>query len=439
MGRGFASQGIMALMDRPLPDFRIAALCRPTFSDSGTDLMSTAMDKDQTPPAAEGGFKPRFRWGIIGSAAPVFPGFEVDILDRVPDGEKPDAVWHRDRGRAILKAHPEVRELFGPAPITAVCCVAVAGLQLGLAVMSGWLPWWGALLIAYVFGAPINVMLFQLAHECDHGLVFKKSSWNRYLFTVTSLPMFLWAHHTWWIEHLTHHSDMGATKDFITRRRSFFLISRKMSPLFFPYSLTMVVLQCLRSVIGLVMYLFTSLLRGRIRPTDATLAVLADEHLVSGYRQSRIGAWGAAYAASALLMTVLLFVFIGWHSLLYLLMSQVFFTGFLHPYCLGWVLGISHFHGRKNYQPTASHYGWFVNLTSFNAGLHVEHHDLAAIPWFRMWKLRAMAPEFYETLQTIPSYTALAMKFVFAKPKAFDDNFNTETYRNLERFSERVA
>lgn len=53
--------------------------------------------------------RPKFKWGMLGSAAPVFPGFEVDILDRVADEEKPDAVWHRERSRAILRAHPEVK------------------------------------------------------------------------------------------------------------------------------------------------------------------------------------------------------------------------------------------------------------------------------------------------------------------------------------------
>lgn len=386
------------------------------------------------PTVTPGGFKPRFRWGTVGSAAPVFPGFEVDILDRVPDDEKPDAVWHRERARAILRAHPEVKDLFGHAPITAICCIAAAALQLGLAVSAGFVPWWGALLMAYFLGAPINVMLFQLAHECDHGLVFKKTSWNRRLFTLTSLPMFLWAHHSWWIEHLTHHSDMGAKKDFITRRRSFFLVTRPMSPMFFPYSLVMVIAQCLRTFLGLGIYLCTSLLRGRLEPTDFTVAVLADEHLVSGYKADHVKLWAVTYPLCSIAMTVGVFWLAGWQGLLYLLASQVFFTGFLQPYSLGWVLGISHFHGRKRFQPTASHYGRLVNLTSFNAGLHVEHHDIAGIPWFRLWKLRRMAPEFYNDLDTIPSYTMLALKFVFAKPEAFEEDFNTETHRNLQRF-----
>ena len=96
-------------------------------------------------------------------------------------------------------------------------------------------PWWVTILAAYCVGALINITLFQLAHECDHCLVFKSRFWNRYLFTLTSIPMFLSAHHTWWIEHIVHHNDMSATKDFTTRRRSFFLATRKTSPLFFPF------------------------------------------------------------------------------------------------------------------------------------------------------------------------------------------------------------
>lgn len=381
-----------------------------------------------------GGFTVRWKLGMLGSAAPVFPGFEVDICSRVADCDKPDAVWHRERARQMLAAHPEIRTLFGHAPVTAFWCVLAAGLQVALAAACGWLPWWAAVVLAYCCGALINIALFQLAHECDHCLVFGSRFWNRYLFTLTSIPMFLPAHHTWWTEHLVHHNDMGATKDFITRRRSYFLATRKTSPLFLPYSLFMVVMQLLRSAAGLVFYAATSLVRGRLTPTPLTLSILADEHLVSGYEQDRMTRWAVVYPLLSFALYLGLFLFAGWMPLVYLLLSQVFFTGYLHPYCLGWVLGISHFHGRKNYQPTASNYGWLPNLTTFNAGLHVEHHDLAGIPWFRLPRLRQMAPEFFDRLETIPSYTQLGLCFVFSKGETFDDRFNTETQRNLERF-----
>ena len=390
-----------------------------------------------------GGFRRGFKWRMIGTASPVFPGFEIDILDRVPDDEKPDAVWHRERARAILRAHPEVKDLFGHSLWSVIPCLLAPALQLTLAGATSHFSWWVAIIVAFLIGGPLNIALYQLAHECDHCLVFKKSIWNRYLFTITSLPLFLSGHHTWWLEHIAHHNDMSATKDFVTRRRSFFLSTRKTSPLFFPYALFMLISQFLRSAFGLLCYLFTSLLRFRLEPTDFTLAVLADEHLVSGYKKDNIAKWAVVYPAMSFLMIGGL-IWYGavfgqswWLPIMYLTVAQLFFTGFLHPYNLGWVLGISHFHGRSNYQPTASHYGWFINLTTFNAGLHVEHHDIMGIPWFRLWRLRKIAPEFYDDLEKIDSYTSLGLKFVLADAEMFEDNFNTETHRNIERFSSR--
>jgi sphingolipid delta-4 desaturase len=387
-----------------------------------------------TTPLPPGGFVPRFHPRILGSAAPVFPGFEVDILDRIPDSEREDAVWHRERAKAMIKAHPEIKELFGNDPSTAFWCLACSGTQIALAMAVSHSPWWLMLAVAWAIGSSINIMLFQLGHECVHGLVFKRQSWNRMLFTLTTLPMFLSGHHTWWAEHLVHHTDMGAKKDFITRRRSYFLTTRLTSPLFVPYSLFMLVMQVVRSIVGLVMYVFGSLLRGRVKPEHRTLAVLADEHLVSGYEKDGFTGWAVWYPLVNLLLCVALYAYGGWLSIGYLLASQAFFTGFLHPYCLGWVLGISHFHGAKRYQPTASHYGRVINFVSFNAGLHVEHHDLMTIPWRRLWKLRQIAAEFYNNLETIPSYTWLALQFVFAGPKFFEQNFNHEAHRNAARF-----
>src|SRR5207248_4407213 len=168
-----------------------------------------------------------------------------------------------------------------------------------------------------------------------------------------------------------------------------------------------------RSLVGLVMYV-AGLFAGRSKPSQRTLAVLADEHLVSGYEKEGYTSWAVWYPLINLLFCMALFLYGGWLSIGYLLASQTFFTGFLHPYSLGWVLGISHFHGARRYQPTASHYGRLVNLVSFNAGLHVEHHDLMTIPWRRLPRLRQIAAEFYDELETIPSYTWLALQFVFA-------------------------
>lgn len=377
-------------------------------------------------------------WRVLGSPAPVFPGFEVDICDRVPDDQKPDAVWHRDRAKEMIRAHPEIKQLIGQTRSTALWCVAVAGAQVGMAIACAWLPWWGLVLAAWLVGAVLNIDLFMLAHECNHSLVFKRTAPNRWLYTLTTLPMFLSGHHTWWVEHHVHHNDLGAKKDFIKRRRSFFLATRLTSPLVVPYSLFMLVMQALRSTLGICLYVLTCLPRGRLTPSDLVLKIVADEHLVSGYKKYDIRGWGVAYAALSLALPVTLFVVLGWKPVLYLLLAQAFMTGFLHPFLFGMILSNSHFHGHCVYQPSSSYYRWFNKLT-FNFGLHTEHHDLAGIPWDRLPELRRIAPEFYDPLVKTNSYSALAMKFVLGRQADFEASFDNENHRNAELFSRKVS
>jgi sphingolipid delta-4 desaturase len=215
----------------------------------------------------------------------------------------------------------------------------------------------------------------------------------------------------------------------------------------------MITTQIGRSLVGLAMYLFTDLIRGRVKPSDRTLAVLADQHLISGYHQDRIELWAVIYPILNFTMCGLLFwygftsssltggaaVWAGIKPLIYLMAAQAFMTGFLHPLMLGIVLGISHFHGTRKYQPSASNYRRLVNILTFNAGLHVEHHDIAGIPWHRLWKLRAMAHEFYDDLEVIPSYLMLGVRFVFCSPKTFAEEFDNETQRNIRRFMAEAA
>ncbi|MDF1843555.1 MAG: fatty acid desaturase [Rubripirellula sp.] len=391
--------------------------------------------------------KVKFHPRVLGSPAPMFPGYEVDISERVDDDQKPDAVWHRDRAKSMIRKHPEIKQLFGNTRSTAAWCLLFAGLQIGLAVSAGYTPWWSTILVAYFIGSWINVNLFQLAHECNHNLVFKKTAWNRRLFTLTTLPMFLSAHHSWWIEHHVHHNDLGAKKDFITRRRTALLLTRQhrylwattgpfyrllcilFSPVFMPYALLMLVSQAFRSAIGLIVYTFTSLLRGKLDPSPLALSILADEHLISGYEKYGTKRWAVVYPLMSFTMLSLLIYFGGWMSVVYLLLSQLFITGFLHPHNFGIILSNSHFHGHTRYQPSSSLYGW-SNKIYFNFGLHTEHHDIMGIPWHRLGKLREIAPEYYDKLVKTKSYAGLAYKFMSGDPATLEEQFDNEDHRN---------
>jgi len=379
-------------------------------------------------------FKPGISLRMLGAAAPVFPGFDIDISTRIADHDKPDAVWHRDRARAMLKAHPEIKKLIGQDRSTALYCLFFAALQTGVALALAGRPWWLMLAAAYVLGPWLNTNLFFLGHECMHGLVFRRTFWNRCLYTLTTLPLCLSAHHTWWIDHAVHHNDLGSPKDFLTRRRTFFLATRKLSPMFFPWGLFMVPLQLVRSALGIVVYL-GGLLMGRTTPGRWAMTILAEEHLISGYRRTSTLYWAVLYPLACFGMLGALFAWGGWMPVLYLMLCAGFLTGFAHPWMFGLILGNAHFHGHKTYQPTSSYYHWLNRLT-LNHGLHTEHHDLSGIPWSRLPQLRQIAPEFYDDLPQIKSYVQLAWLFHFGGDEAQEVLFDNEHHRNLERFAE---
>jgi sphingolipid delta-4 desaturase len=189
----------------------------------------------------------------------------------------------------------------------------------------------------------------------------------------------------------------------------------------------MLVTQVLRALLGLVVYAVTAIASGRLTPGDTALAILADQHLISGYNRYGFRRWAVVYPLLSLALLTAVFVLGGWKSILYLLLAQLFMTGFLHPVNFGAILNNSHFHGQGQVQPSSSYYGWF-NWLTFNFGLHTEHHDLEKIPWFRLGKLRKIAPEYYDGLVQTRSYALLGLQFGFGARESFD----AEEYRNLE-------
>ncbi len=62
-------------------------------------------------------------------------------------------------------------------------------------------------------------------------------------------------------------------------------------------------------------------------------------------------------------------------------------------------------------QETFSYYGP-INRVALNVGHHNEHHDFPSIPWNNLPKLRAAAPEFYDTLRFHTSWSRLLLQFL---------------------------
>ena len=102
--------------------------------------------------------------------------------------------------------------------------------------------------------------------------------------------------------------------------------------------------------------------------------------------------------------------FCGLPGFLYLVFAFFFSIG-LHPVGARWI--------QEHYtydfdQETFSYYGP-INRVALNMGYHNEHHDLPSIPWNKLPKLRAMAPEFYDNLKYHTSWSRLLLQFIFDK------------------------
>ena len=97
----------------------------------------------------------------------------------------------------------------------------------------------------------------------------------------------------------------------------------------------------------------------------------------------------------------------GWGAFSYLAFSTLFCIG-LHPVGGRWI--------QEHYiiepgQETYSYYGP-LNYTCFYVGYHNEHHDFMYVPWFNLPKVKAMAPEYYDSLVSHNSWSRLLWRFL---------------------------
>src|SRR3712207_6106302 len=115
---------------------------------------------------------------------------------------------HPERTRAIIKAHPEVRALFGRNPYTALIAISIVALQSAIAYFIGrlgWSYWWLSLLAAYCVGAFANHCMYVIIHDATHNLVFRNKTLNRLVAILVDLPNLVPGAIGFGVYHLKHH------------------------------------------------------------------------------------------------------------------------------------------------------------------------------------------------------------------------------------------
>ena len=298
--------------------------------------------------------------------------FHQSELDQPPPG----------RARAIIKAHPEVRELMVRNPYTALIALSIVVLQTSIAFCMGRLGfgyWWLSLLIAYCVGAFANHANYVIIHDATHNLIFRSKSWNKMVAILADLPNLLTGAMGFRVYHLKHHSNQGDYE--------------YDADLANHWEARLVGNKWYRKAIWLMLFPFFQL----TRPPRLKTITMWDR-------------WFVVNLACTAVYDVAVVYFLGWPGLLYLAFSFLFSVG-LHPVGARWVQ--EHYTNDPE-QETYSYYGP-INRLALNMGYHNEHHDLPSVPWNNLPKLRAMAPEFYDDLKYHSSWSRLLFQFIFDK------------------------
>ncbi|MBK8924166.1 MAG: fatty acid desaturase [Saprospirales bacterium] len=292
------------------------------------------------------------------------------------DGTEP----HRLRTKAIITAHPEVRQLITHNPVTALITLACVLFQLLMAYVLRDQSWWLIVALAWLVGAFPSHTLFVCIHEAAHHLIFKKRSWNIYTGIFANLPTVLPSAISFKNYHIKHHAFQGVHEldaDLPSRWEARLIrnysIGKALWLLFFPFFQMLRVVRCKEVAV--------------------------------------IDRWVILNIVVQILFDIAVVYFWGWQAFVYLGLSLAFSIG-LHPLGARWIQ--EHYLVLDPNQETYSYYGR-MNPLNLNVGYHNEHHDMPSVPWNNLPKLKAVAPEFYNHLKYHKSYTKLFFQFLFSQ------------------------
>ena len=279
-----------------------------------------------------------------------------------------------------MKSHPELKALEGVEPASKWVALALVGLQLWLSVHAPRWSWSMYAIAVYVGGATLAQALFLAIHELSHNLFFKSLRYNRWFAFVCNLPLVIPFTVDFRVHHLNHHAHLGvrgADTDLPSAWEGRWVCG--------PLSK---LLWCSLQIVAYA-----------IRPMLSVPPVITRMHVAS---------WVVQIGADGLL--------VWWYGtgapLRFLLLSMIVAGGF-HP-CAGHFLSEHYMFetaGSNGTQETFSYYGP-LNVLTFNVGYHCEHHDLPLVPWSRLPRVRAIAPEFYNHLTPSPPWTRIMWEYV---------------------------
>ena len=280
---------------------------------------------------------------------------------------------HAARRKEILAHHPEIKDLMGPDLRLLPCVLAMVAAQFGWAYLSKDLSWTLYLLSAWVVGGTISHSLSLAVHELSHGLCFEDEFANELLGMVANCAQGVPSMITFKRYHMEHHRYQGVDGLDVD----------------VPSDLEGYIFQ---GVLGKTLFILLQSLTYSIRPL-----LLYPKPLV----RKEVLNW------VIVLLSNLVLYYYSPACLAYLWWSDSLGMG-LHP--TSFHLVSEHFKIVPT-QETYSYYG-SMNYINFNVGYHNEHHDFTRIPGFKLPKVKAIAPEYYDHLSYHESSFQVLWNFI---------------------------
>jgi sphingolipid delta-4 desaturase len=281
---------------------------------------------------------------------------------------------HYTRRKMILDKHPEIKKLMVLEPSTFWITIVLVALQVFICNAVKDLSFWYLFLFTYAFGGFISNTFFILIHDLTHFTVFKSKKANQLTAILANLGNGIPSAMAFGKFHADHHNYLG-------RPNMDPDMPCEIEIKFFNTTLRKIV----HVVFLLTWYIVRPYTQGNKKPTNMELLNIA-----------AIIAWDS-----------FIFVMFGWKSVFYLVVGSVAALG---PNPVGFRYFAEHFEFSSG-QDTYSYYGP-ANLIMLNIGYHVEHHDFPNIPWRKLPQVKAMAPEFYDTIPAHTSYFRTLWQYV---------------------------
>jgi sphingolipid delta-4 desaturase len=317
---------------------------------------------------------------------------------------------HASRRIEILKAHPEIKKLFGHHPASKYYAFATVALQLLLAwyVSRPTTSWFNFLFLGYVVGGTSSHSLTLAIHEMSHNLFFKSPEHNMYYSLFCNIPLVFPYAASFKAYHLDHHRNQGVDgidTDIPTEFEGRFFTTPFLKFLWVLFQ------PCFYA----------------IRPVIVCPKAL--------------DANNAMNIAAQIVAMFTLYKMMGLGAIGYLGFSTWMGLG-LHP-CAGhfiaehytniWgdhttdakgkrLTGQTPFKagGEELYPDETFTYRGPLNMVSYNVGIHVAHHDFPFIAGFRLPEVERLAPEYYDHLPVTESWPGTIYKYIMGPGNPFD-------------------